>query len=90
MNSSCQLDLVGVGWPICLLEYQQRLMHLSPGDVLEVQVEDPEVAATIRQLAWGQRDRIIDEHHEGRFLRLAVQKHAPVEQDSESTGKESL
>ncbi len=79
MNSSHQLNLVGVGWPICLLEYQQRLTHLAPGQILVVQVEDPEVAATIRQLARRHRDRIIEEQRQGEILCLHIRKHAADE-----------
>ena len=90
MNSSFQLNLVGVGWPICLLEYQQRLTHLAPGHVLVVQVEDPEVAATLRQLALRQGDRIIGERREGKLLKLEIQRHAPIEGDFESIWEESV
>ena len=90
MNESHQLNLVGVGWPICLLEYQQRLTHLVPGDLLVVQVEDPEVAATLCQLALKQGDRIVGEVREGKLLKLEIQRHAPIEGDFESTWEESV
>jgi len=75
VNPSAQLDLVGIGWPICLLEYQQQVHRLEPGALIEIRIEDPEVAASIRQLAQQQQDRIVEERREGRFLRLRIQKH---------------
>jgi TusA-related sulfurtransferase len=75
LRASHQLNLVGVGWPICLLQYQQRLSRLAPGEVLKVQLEDPEVAATILQLARRQRNRILGEHREGKVMWITVQRH---------------
>jgi TusA-related sulfurtransferase len=75
MTSAHQLNLVGVGWPICLMAYQQRLSCLAPGEVLKVQIEDPEVAATILQLARRQKDRILGEHREGKILWITIQRH---------------
>lgn len=74
MSSLDRLDLVGVGWPICLLTYQQRAQGLAPGALIEVSIEDPDVAATIRQLALRRKDRILDEQQDGRVVRLLIQK----------------
>jgi TusA-related sulfurtransferase len=84
-----RLNLVGVGWPICLMACQQRLSHLAPGQVVAVVVEDPEMAQAIRQLAQGQGDRIIGEHRQSRRLRLDIQKHADgaVKHDNTNASK---
>jgi TusA-related sulfurtransferase len=76
MTPPDRLDLVGVGWPICLLTYQQRAQRLAPGALIEVSIEDPDVAATIRQLARRQQDRIVDEQQDGRVVRLLIQKQS--------------
>jgi len=75
LTSAHQLNLVGVGWPICLLAYQQRLSRLAPGEVLKVQIEDPEVAATILQLARRRQDRVLGEHREGKVMWITIQRH---------------
>jgi TusA-related sulfurtransferase len=75
LDSAHQLNLVNVGWPICLLVYQQQLSRLAPGEVLKVQVEDPEVAASILQLARRQKDRIRGDHREGKVMWLTIQRH---------------
>ncbi|MGD8542199.1 MAG: hypothetical protein PVI39_07900 [Desulfobacteraceae bacterium] len=69
-----RLDLVGVGWPICLLRYRQRTQRPAPGALIEVSLEDPDVAATIRQLALRRKDRILDEQQDGRGVRLLIRK----------------
>lgn len=75
MDSAHQLNLVNVGWPICLLVYQQRLSALAPGEVLKVQVDDPEMAASILLLTRRRKDRILGEHREGEVLWITVQRH---------------
>jgi TusA-related sulfurtransferase len=76
MTPPDRLDLVGVGWPICLLTYQQLAQRLAPGALIEVSIEDPDVAATIRQLARRRKDRILDEQQDGRVLRLLIQRQS--------------
>ena len=43
MPSSVKLDLVGVGWPVCLLECKNVLNELPSGQELEVRIHDPDV-----------------------------------------------
>ena len=83
MNASVRLDLVGVGWPICLLEYQQRIHDLAPGAVAVVRIEDPDMADSIRQLARRQGDRVIQEEREGQCVCLRIRKHGPAETSSD-------
>ncbi len=47
MSSRVQLDLVGVGWPVCLLECKSVLRDLGSGQELDVRVHDPEVVAEL-------------------------------------------
>ena len=75
MSASDRIDLVGVGWPICLLEYQQRIQDVPPGTVIEVRIEDPEMAATIRRLARRQNDRILQERQADRCICLEIRRH---------------
>ncbi len=47
MPSCVKLDLVGVGWPVCLLECKNVLRDLRSGQELAVRVHDPEVVAEL-------------------------------------------
>ena len=48
MSSPAQLDLVGIGWPVCLLKFKTVIDSLDSYEVLEVLAEDPHKI----QLCW--------------------------------------
>jgi TusA-related sulfurtransferase len=59
MASSAQLNLIGVVLPFCLLAFKSALAQIEPSQVLEVLVEDPEVADDLVRIVDRSEDRLI-------------------------------
>jgi len=74
MRVSVQLDLRGISWPVCLLDFKQNLLALHEGQCLEVWLGDPEVADQIRMIVERSEDRIIDRQGDGESLQLWIEK----------------
>jgi TusA-related sulfurtransferase len=74
MTSNALLDLRGVTWPMCLLQFKQNLLALGAGETLEVLVYDPEVAEQITTIVNRSQDRLITRQKDGERVRLRIIK----------------
>jgi TusA-related sulfurtransferase len=74
MAFTSQLDLRGISWPMCLLQFKQNLLALGAGDKLEVLIQDPEVADYIILIVGRSADRLITRQKDGERLRLWIEK----------------
>jgi TusA-related sulfurtransferase len=74
MTSNALLDLQGITWPMCLLQFKQNLLALDAGETLEVLVYDPEVAEQITTIVRRSQDRVITRHTDGERVRLWIVK----------------
>jgi TusA-related sulfurtransferase len=74
MPSKSQLDLRGIAWPMCLLQFKQNLLALKAGQRLEVLVQDPDVADHILLLVNRSEDKVMERQIDGERFRLCIQK----------------
>lgn len=74
MSSPAQLDLVGIGWPVCLLKFKTVIDSLDSYEVLEVLAEDPDVVKSIILIIERSEDKLIRQEQDGGFYRLYVQR----------------
>jgi TusA-related sulfurtransferase len=74
MLSVSQLDLQEIAWPVCLLQFKQNLLSLEAGNMLEVLVQDPEVADQIAMIVDRSVDRLIARQKDGDRVRLWIVK----------------
>jgi TusA-related sulfurtransferase len=68
------LDLTRVVMPLCLLELKRALMNLSPGQVLQVKLEDAAMLKPIGQTVAGTGDRLLKTHLEDDLIWLSIGK----------------
>ena len=76
MPSKSELDLCGVTWPVCLLEFKSALNDLCPCEVLDVLAQDPDVVENIILIVDRSEDKLINRQKEGDIYRLSVEKRA--------------
>ena len=74
MSSKSELDLVGVTWPACLLEFKNRFDALCSCQVLEVLSHDPDAIKNILMIACHSEAKLIKEQQEGDLYRVFIQK----------------
>jgi TusA-related sulfurtransferase len=72
--ASSKLDLIGVVSPICLLKCKSALSRLSPGEVLEVVVQDGEVIESLSMILKESQDSLESFTKEGECFRLSIRK----------------
>ena len=72
MASVQKINLIGVGWPVCLLECQNALNALHTGEELEVKVQDPEVLQELIMIAERSGKHRVSHHHEGDCYRIHI------------------
>ena len=72
MLSIRQLNLQGIAWPVCLLKFKQNLLSLGAGQMLEVLIQDPEVADQITLIVARSEDRLIARQKDGDRVRLRI------------------
>ena len=51
MSAKSELDLVGIGWPVCLFKFYNEFDELCSCEVLEVLSQDPDVVKNILMIA---------------------------------------
>ncbi|UCG14429.1 MAG: sulfurtransferase TusA family protein [Deltaproteobacteria bacterium] len=73
-SARSEVNLVGVAWPVCLLEFKGALESLYPHGVLEVLVRDPEVVKNIITIVGHSQNKLIDQRIEGDIHRICIQK----------------
>ena len=76
MPTKSELDIVGIGWPVCLLKFKCALNDLCPCDVLDVIARDPDVVENIIMIVDRSGDTVINQHKEGDIYRVSVAKRA--------------
>ena len=69
-----ELDLVGVGWPVCLLECKRSLKDLKPGDIIEISMQDPDAVHELVTIVERSQDHIIEMHEDLDRFRIQIQK----------------
>ncbi len=69
-----EINLVGVVSPICLLELKRALSKLEAGQVLEVLIQDYQVAQKIIQIVDRSLDQLLDWRETGSAYRIRIQK----------------
>ena len=76
MASKSELDLVGIAWPMCLLEFKCALNDLCSCDVLEVLARDPDVVRSIAMIVDRSGNELISRQKVGEIYRLSIAKRA--------------
>jgi TusA-related sulfurtransferase len=74
MPLKSEVDLCGITWPVCLLQFKNALNALGAEDVLEVLTRDPEVVEYIVMIVKRSNDKLINQQKEGHIFRLSVEK----------------
>ena len=74
MPGKSELDLIGVAWPMCLLEFKSAFDQLCACEVLEVLSHDPDVVKNILMIACRCEGTHIQQHQEGDLYRVFIQK----------------
>ena len=74
MSSRTEVDLCGIAWPMCLLQFKNVLNGLCPCDVLEILTQDPAVVENIIMIVDRSADRLIHQQKDGEIYRLSVEK----------------
>jgi TusA-related sulfurtransferase len=74
MTTNARLDLRGIAWPMCLLQFKQNLLALGAGETLEVLIHDPEVAEQITTIVSRSQDRLSIRRKDGERVCLRIVK----------------
>ena len=74
METKAQLNLVGIPSPLCLLECNTCLRRMGAGEILEVLVQDPEVADILVTIIQRSDDTVMDRQRVGRFFQISIRK----------------
>ncbi len=74
MPDKSELDLIGVSWPGCLLQFKNTFDQLCAYDVLEVLSHDPDVVRNILMIACHCEGTHIQQRQEGDLYRVFIQK----------------
>ena len=74
MPDKSELDLIGVAWPVCLLQFKTAFDRLCASEVLEVLSHDPDVIKSILMIAVRSEGTHIQQHQEGDLYRVFIQK----------------
>ena len=74
MSAKSELDLVGVAWPVSLLEFKNTFDELCSCEVLEVLSHDPDVIKNISMIACRTEGKLIKQQQEGNLYRVFIQK----------------
>ena len=74
MSTKSELDLAGVAWPVCLLQFKNAFDELSSCEVLEILSHDPDVVKNILMIAYRSEGKLIRQQQEGDLYRVFIQK----------------
>ena len=73
MPSNVELDLRGVGLPICLLKCKSALVGMYTGDILEVLVNDSEILEDLVKIVKRSQSKMtLQPHREGDHYRIRI------------------
>ena len=74
MSTKSELDLAGVAWPVCLLQFKNAFDELCSCEVLEILSHDPDVVKNILMIAYRSEGKLIQQQQEGDLYRVFIQK----------------
>ena len=74
MESNFKLDLIHMISPLCLLKCKSALNRLNSGEVLEIWLQDPEVAESIKKIITLSNDRIVGTDADNERFRVFIKK----------------
>jgi TusA-related sulfurtransferase len=74
MPSPQTLNLIGIGWPVCLLECKNELNELNAGQKLEIKVRDPNVLKELLTIIERGGDFRVSHQREGNHYRIRIRK----------------
>ncbi|MFC1885435.1 sulfurtransferase TusA family protein [Thermodesulfobacteriota bacterium] len=74
MTQQSELDLVGVGWPVCLLECKRAINKIYPGHVLTILIKDPDTVKELETIVKRSSDHIVRMQEENDIYRIQIQK----------------
>ena len=74
MSTKSELDLAGVAWPVCLLQFKNAFDALCSREVLEILSHDPDVVKNILMIAYRSEGKLIQQQQEGDLYRVFIQK----------------
>lgn len=74
MSAKSELDLVGIGWPVCLFKFNNAFDELCSSEVMEVLSQDPDVVDSILMLAVRSDGKLIKREQQGDLYRVFIQK----------------
>jgi TusA-related sulfurtransferase len=74
MSSVAELDLTGIVWPVCLLEFKRALLSLDSEGKLEVLTQDSDVVEHIKMMIERSQDLSLSRQTEGKTVRLSIHK----------------
>ncbi|MBI4768003.1 MAG: sulfurtransferase TusA family protein [Deltaproteobacteria bacterium] len=74
MSSVSELDLTGIVWPVCLLEFKRALLSLDSEGELEILTQDPDVVEHIKMIIERSEDMSLSKQTEGDTVRLSIFK----------------
>ncbi len=74
MLSKPELNLVGVVWPVCLLQCSSELNRLYAGEEIDVLVRDPNVLKELLIIIERSSDHLVTTSKEGECYRLHILK----------------
>jgi TusA-related sulfurtransferase len=74
MSSMAELDLTGIVWPVCLLEFKRAILSLGSSGNLEVLTQDSDVVEHIKMIIDRSKDLFLSKQTEGDTVRLSIQK----------------
>ena len=74
MSQKSELDLVGVVWPVCLLECKRTLKDMDSGDILEIFMQDPDAVNELVTIVGRSPDQIVEMKQDSDRFRIRIQK----------------
>ena len=74
MPKNSELNLLGVGWPVCLLECKRILKDMVSGDILEISMQDPDAVRELVTIVERSPDQIVDMAENADHFQIRIQK----------------
>lgn len=69
-----ELNLIGIGWPVCVIQCHETLTRLQPGEDLIIIVSDSDVVDNIVLLIKSQPDLTFEHCQESHGCRISVRR----------------
>ena len=74
MSQKSELDMVGIGWPVCFLECKRTLRGMDPGDILMISMKDPDAVNELVMIIDRSNDQIMQTEKEDDCYRIQIRK----------------